>query len=90
MQEVIDMQSQLIVRLPRDMKEKIAKIAKRHHLKQSNIVRMAIEKFLEEYESKTIKPYERTKDLIGSISSGIPDLGTSHRKHLLNKIKKSA
>ncbi|NOY65209.1 MAG: ribbon-helix-helix protein, CopG family [Nitrospirae bacterium] len=85
------MQSQLTVRLPDDLKEEITRIAKRYHLKRSDIVRMALERVLEEFrEKERIMPYDRTKDLIGSISSGIPDLGESHRKHLLKKIKKNA
>ena len=85
------MQTQLTVRVPEKLKNEITKIAKKHHLKRSDIVRMAIERLLEEFhEKEKIMPYDRTKDLIGSISSGIPDLGESHRKHLLKKIKKNA
>lgn len=32
--------------------------------------------------NKKNKPYEKVKNLIGSVSSGIPDLGEAHRKHL--------
>lgn len=33
------------------------------------------------------KPYEKVKTLIGSVSTGISDLGEKHRKHLLRKLK---
>lgn len=33
------------------------------------------------------KPYEKAKNLIGSVSTGISDLGEKHRKHLLRKFK---
>lgn len=33
------------------------------------------------------KPYENVKNLIGSVSNGIPDLGEEHRKHLLRKFR---
>ncbi|MEW6740818.1 MAG: hypothetical protein ACOYU2_01885 [Nitrospirota bacterium] len=33
------------------------------------------------------KPYERVKNLIGSVSTGLHDLGEKHRKHLLRKLK---
>jgi len=85
------MHSQLTVRLPDELKEEITKIADQYHLKRSDIVRMALERFVEEFRVKEdIRPYDRVKDLIGSISSGICDLGESHRRYLLKKIKKNA
>jgi hypothetical protein len=73
------------------MDKKITCLAKKLHLKRSDIVRMAIEKFLGEFQNeKEIRPYEKVKQLIGSVSSGIPDLGEAHRKHLLDRFKKYA
>lgn len=82
------MQSQLTVRLPNDLDKAISTLAKRLHLKRSNIVRMALERFLETEEIE--RPYERVRDLIGSISSSISDLGEAHRKYLLRRFKKGA
>ena len=49
---------------------------------------MAIRKFIEEYDDdKEIRPYEKVKHLIGKAESGISDLGTNHRKHLIDRIK---
>ncbi|MEW6419540.1 MAG: ribbon-helix-helix protein, CopG family [Nitrospirota bacterium] len=85
------MQSQLTFRLSEDLDKDVASLAKRFGLKRSDIVRMALEKFLEEIEGRIeTKPYDRIKHLVGSISSGIPDLGTSHREYLLRKFKKIA
>jgi metal-responsive CopG/Arc/MetJ family transcriptional regulator len=85
------MQSQLTVRLSDDLNKKITTLAKRLHLKRSDIVRMALERFFEDYQGREEgKPYEKVKNLIGSITSGISDLGEAHRKHLLKKFKKSA
>ena len=36
------------------------------------------------------KPYDKVKNLIGTVSSGVSDLGEGHRKHLLRKFKKDA
>jgi len=33
------------------------------------------------------KPYEKVKNLIGSVSTGLNDLGEKHRKYLLRKLK---
>ncbi len=85
------MQSQLTVRLSDDLDEGLSALSKKLRLKRSDIVRMAIERFLEEFEGKEEeKPYEKVKNLIGSISSGISDLGESHRKYLLKQFKRHA
>lgn len=85
------MQSQLTVRLSDDLDKDISSLAKRLRLKRSDIVRIALEKFLEEFQGEDeIRPYEKVKSFIGAISSGISDLGESRRKHLLKKFKKHA
>lgn len=85
------MQSQLTVRLSDDLDKEISTLAKRLRLKRSDIVRIALERFLEEFQGREeSKPYEKVKNLIGTISSGISDLGEAHRKYLLKKFKKSA
>lgn len=85
------MQSQLTVRLSDDLDKELSSLAKRLRLKRSDIVRMALERFFGEFQGKEeAMPYEKVKDLIGSISSGISDLGEAHRKYLLKKFKKHA
>jgi predicted DNA-binding protein len=85
------MQSQLTVRLSDDLDEGLSVLSKKLRLKRSDIVRMALERFLEEFEVKEEeKPYEKVKNLIGSISSGISDLGEAHRKYLLKQFKRHA
>ena len=52
---------------------------------------MALEKFVMQAEGEEeSSPYDRVKSLLGSLSSGIPDLGESHREHLLRKFKRYA
>jgi hypothetical protein len=85
------MQSQLTVRLSDDLDIGVSNLAKRLRLKRSDIVRMALERFLEEFQGiEEDRPYEKIKSLIGSISSGISDLGESHRKYLLKQFKRHA
>lgn len=85
------MQSQLTVRLSNDLDEGLSVLAKKLRLKRSDIVRMALERFLEEFEVKEEeKPYEKVKNLIGTISSGISDLGEAHRKYLLKQFRRHA
>ncbi len=85
------MRSQLTVRLPDDLDSAVAKYARKLRLKRSDIVRMALERFFREpvvQEEST--PYRRVNDLIGSTESGLPDLGSAHREHLVKRIKKRA
>ncbi len=61
------------------------------HLKRADIVRMALEKFVKQAEGEEeSSPYDRVKSLLGSVSSGISDLGESHHEHLLRKFKRHA
>lgn len=85
------MHSQFTVRLPQDLNDGITNIAKRMRLKRSDIIRIAIENFIAGFEGKEKNhPYEKVKKLIGSIESGIPDLGEKHREYLIERIKKGA
>ena len=85
------MNSQLTVRLPDSLERDISMLAKKLHLKRADVVRMALEIFVKQTagEEKS-SPYDRVKSLLGSVSSGIPDLGESHREHLLRKFRRNA
>lgn len=79
---------QLTIRLPDEYLIKVQQIAKASGLKKSDITRMAIKKFIDDYgHDKEGNPYSKAKRLIGVVESGIPDLGTNHRKYLINRIK---
>lgn len=85
------MQSQLTVRLPEELDREVTDAAKRLRLKRSDIVRLALERFL--HEPQVVReeqiPYENVKHLIGSVKSGISDLGSAHREHLIRRIKRN-
>ena len=79
---------QLTIRIPKSDVLEIEQIAKRFGLKNSDITRMAIKKFIEKENGDSQQyTYERVKHLIGVSESGISDLGQNHRKHLLDRIK---
>ena len=85
------MNSQLTVRLTDDLDKGVASLAKKLHLKRADIVRMALQRFLEGVEREEEgSPYKKVQDLIGSLHSGITDLGEAHREHLLKKFRKHA
>jgi len=79
---------QLTIRMPEEYFYKINQIAKSSGLKKSDITRMAIRKFLEEYGGdENTDLYSKAKHLVGVVESGISDLGQNHRDHLIKKIK---
>ena len=85
------MNAQLTVRLPDDLEKDISMLARKLHLKRADIVRMALERFIKQAEAEEEgSPYDRVKNLLGIFSSGISDLGESHRVHLLRKFKPHA
>ena len=85
------MQSQLTVRLTDDLDKGVSDLARKLHLRRADVVRMALRKFIEGSEiDREVSPYERVRDLIGSVQSGVTDLGEGHREHLLKKFRKDA
>ena len=78
---------QLTIRMPDEQMTRIEYIAKKMGLKKSDITRMALKKFIEEYSDTTVKPFAKVKHLLGVVESGVPDLGQRHRNQLIKKIK---
>lgn len=82
------MDAQITVRIPAELRMKVREKARRLRLKRSDIMRMALAEFLEGPE-ETGFPYERVKNLVGSVSIDIPDLGERHRDYLIQKLRKN-
>ena len=79
---------QITIRMPDEYLSKIEQIAKLNGLKKSDVTRMAIRKFIEEYSSeREVDLYNKAKRLIGVVESGISNLGQNHREYLIKKIK---
>ena len=79
---------QITVRMPDEIGEKIEALSKRMGLKRSDVVRLALRQFTEEDASdQKSTPFQRVRHLVGIGESGIPDLGTRHRDHLIRKIR---
>lgn len=80
------MDSQLTLRLSRELAEKLERSARRLKRKRSDVVRQALEQFLETESAE--RPIERIRDLLGSVESGIPDLGERHREYLIRRLRR--
>ena len=82
------MERQLTLRMPADLATKLDKVARNTRRKRSEIVRLAVEQFLGEAETRVERhPIELVRDLLGSMESGVPDLGQRHRDYLLKRLR---
>ena len=81
------MQAQLTIRLHEELDRGISEAAKVMKRKRSDIVRMALERFIEEMSLSPGRPYDRVKKLVGSVHTGVKDLGSNHRSHLMKRFR---
>lgn len=80
------MESQLTLRLPAALAEKLERSARRLKRKRSDVVRQALEQFLD--AGPEVRPIDRVRDLLGSVETGISDLGQAHREHLIRRLRR--
>jgi predicted transcriptional regulator len=80
------MERQLTMRLPVDLAAKLERSARRLKRKRSELVREALEQYLDTQPEE--RPVERVRDLLGSIASGLPDLGQRHRQYLTRRLRR--
>ena len=82
------MDRQVTVRMTDVLADRLDQAAREMRRKRSEVVRLALEEFLGEPDRKELpRPADLARDLIGSVESGIPDLGQNHRQHLLNRLR---
>ena len=80
------MDSQLTLRLPAELAERLEHSARRLKRKRSDVVRQALEQFLD--TQPDTRPIERVRDLLGSVKTGVPDLGERHREYLVRRLRR--
>ena len=81
------MQDQITVRLPADLGQALRRMSRQLRRKNSDIVRMALEAFLQRGEPHGQKPSKRVAALMGSLASGVPDLAERHRDYVIQSLK---
>ena len=79
------MERRLTMRLPAALAEKLERSARRLRRKRSEVVRQALEQFLD--TQPAVRPIERVRDLLGRVESGLPDLGQRHRDYLIRRLR---
>src|SRR4030042_2635457 len=86
-----DSHMQFTVRMTDEYREKIDILAKKMGLKKSDIARLAIKQFIEEnIDDETNHPFQKVRNLVGSVESGIKDLGQSHREYIIQNMRKKS
>ena len=80
------MEAQISLRLPAELAEKLDRSAKRMKRKRSDLLRLALEQYLN--AEPEVRPIDRVRDLLGTVESGIPDLGQKHREHLIQRLRR--
>ena len=78
---------QITVRLPASLGRTLRRTSRRLRRRPSDIVRMALDAFLQEAPPVDRRRAARVEDLIGSLSSGVPDLAERHREYVLASLK---
>ena len=79
------MEHQLSLRLPASLAKKLDEAAIRMRRKRSEVARLALEQFLD--TDIEFRPIERVRDLLGTVESGLPDLGERSRDYLKARIR---
>jgi metal-responsive CopG/Arc/MetJ family transcriptional regulator len=79
------METQITLRLSADLVKRVDRAAQAMQRSRSDVVRRAIDEFVSPAPERAA--FDRISDLIGSVESGMPDLGTNHRDYLLRKLR---
>lgn len=81
------MEAQLTVRIEEELGRALDEAAKRLDRKRSDVVRMALREFLFG-GTRSDRPAERVRNLLGSVESGIPELAERHRAYVVESLKR--
>jgi predicted DNA-binding protein len=84
------LERQLTLRMSANLASKLGRVARNTRRKRSEVVRLALEQFLDDAETKVEhRPFDLVRDLLGSVESGVPDLGQRHRDYLLKRLRRA-
>lgn len=81
------MSDQLTIRLPEDLSQALEAASVRLRRKRSDIVRLALYRFLGRAPEGDEIPSARVQHLIGALETGVPDLAENHRAYILESLK---
>jgi Arc/MetJ-type ribon-helix-helix transcriptional regulator len=84
----LSLQDQITVRLPAELSQALRRASRRLRRKNSDVVRMALEAFLGAGDRRGARPADRVRGLIGSLTSGVPDLAERHREYIIEALRR--
>ena len=77
------MNAQITVRIPQELVEALDRLAAQRGARRSEVVRQALRAYLERPPApEGERPFDRVRDLAGSVYGGPPDLAARHREYL--------
>jgi metal-responsive CopG/Arc/MetJ family transcriptional regulator len=80
---------QITVRMPDEYAKKLNKLSKETGTRRSDIIRLAMRQFFEgTHKIERLPPYSKVSHLLGIVESDVNDLGQSHRKYLIQKVRR--
>lgn len=82
------MEEQLTIRLPAELGRALRRASRRLQRRKSDIVRLALQAFVQVDHPAGAKPADRVRHLIGSLDSGVPDLATRSRHYILENLRR--
>jgi Arc/MetJ-type ribon-helix-helix transcriptional regulator len=82
-------EDQITVRLPSQLGRALRRASHRLGRRPSDVVRMALEAFLQGALPSDRTPAGRVEHLLGSLSSGVPDLAERHREYIIAGLKRA-
>lgn len=82
------MNRQITVRLPDRLHRSLRLAARRSQRRPSEIVRAALQAYLQPKAPPRGTAYERMRDLIGAFDSGIPDLAERHSEYVYESLRR--
>ncbi|MFQ5547107.1 MAG: CopG family transcriptional regulator [Gammaproteobacteria bacterium] len=80
------MDAQLTVRIPKDLRDALDRASRDSGLRNSEIVRLALQRHLKVSGGRHKRPAERVRGLLGGLESGVPDLGENHRAYVIESL----
>jgi hypothetical protein len=83
------MDRQLTVRLPSSLSDDLDDACRVLRRRRSEVVRQALAEYLGGVLGRAgaDRPVDRVRDLLGTYESGVPDLGSRHREHLVRRLR---
>jgi metal-responsive CopG/Arc/MetJ family transcriptional regulator len=80
------MSKQIVIRIPDDLADDLARISDRSGQRRSEVVRQALLAYLRPSGRPSLKPADRVRHLLGALESGVGDLARNHRRYVLESL----